>query len=58
MHNSGSELSRFILEFERTARAIRRVVGEANIAQGILAKDQPLISSYSEEEVTMASIPP
>lgn len=58
MHNSGLTLAPFDPEIERTARAIRREVREANMAQGILVEDQPLISCDSEEEVTMIAIPP
>lgn len=58
MHNSRLALTPFDQEIERTARAIRKAVKEANIAQGILAEDQPPISSDSEEEITMKVIPP
>lgn len=58
MRNSGSALTLFNPEIERTAHAIKMALREANAAQGILVEYQPLISSNSEEEVTMTAIPP
>lgn len=40
----------FDLEIEGTTCAIRRAFREANIAQGIIAEDQPLISTEFEEK--------
>lgn len=58
MYISGSTLTLFDPEIERIACAIKRVVREANIAQGILAEDQRMISCDSEEEITMTVIRP
>lgn len=53
-----STLTSFDPEIERTTCVIRRVVKDANIAQGILVEDQLLVSSDSEEEIIMVAIPP
>lgn len=53
MHNSGSILTPFDPEIERDACAIRREVKEATLAQRIIVKGNPHISSDSEEEITM-----
>lgn len=58
MRSSGSALTSFDPEIERTTRDIRRADEEANIAQGILVEHQPLIYSNSEEEFTMEAVSP
>lgn len=58
MRISGSALTSFDPEIERTAHAIKRAVREENITQWILVEDHPLISSDSEEEFIMVVIPP
>ena len=58
MRNSGSTLTLFDPEIERTTRGIRRVVREATLAQRILVEDNPLISSDAEKEITMTVVPP
>ena len=58
MRNSGSTLTLFDLEIERTACSIRRAVREATLAQRILVEDQPLVSFETEEEITMEAAPP
>lgn len=44
-------------KIERTARAIRRAIREATLAQRILVEDNPFISSYFGEEITMEVVP-
>lgn len=58
MRSSGSLLTLFDPEMERTVCAIRREVREVTLAQRILVEGQPLISSYIEEENTMEMVPP
>lgn len=58
MRRSRSTLTPFDPEIERIARSIRRAVREANIAQIILVEYNLLISSNTEEGITMVVIPP